>query len=244
MRRFMVSIALLATANVVAAWDQYTIRDIGSLPNGNATYANGINRFGHVVGDTYLTYGGINAPSPVYYHQGKLDDVGGLGSAEAINDENNIVGFLDESLTSADYHAFYYEHGRTHDLGTLPGDQDSVAFGINNDNLIVGYSSNEHVHAILYDGVMHSLGALPGDTDSIAAAINNHGQIVGQSYKLVQSGDYGYDPGHAFLYDHGHMYDIGSLPNTNVSAAAGINEAGLIVGIVLAATKGVPHRGR
>ena len=232
MRTLLYSISLLAFANMAAAWDQYTIRDIGSLPNGVGTYANGINRAGHVVGATYLVHdnGTIDAPSPVYYHHGKLDDVGGFGSAEAINDDDNIVGFLDNSLTSFDFHAFFHEHGHTHDLGTLPGDQDSLAYGINDDNKIVGYSSNDHVHAFVYDGEMRPLGTLPGDTDSIASAINNKGQIVGQSYKEVQSANSEYSTGHAFLYQDGHMHDIGSLPHTNVSSASGINDEGLIVG--------------
>lgn len=232
MRRFISFFFLFALASVAAAWDRYTIRDIGSLPDGNATYANAINRAGHVVGATYLTYdgGAINAPSPVYYHHDELDNLGSTGSAEGINDHNHVVGFLYDSLTSSDFHAFYHEDGHMHDLGTLPGDQDSLAYGINETNEIVGYSANDHVHAFVYDRVMHALGTLPGDTDSIAAGINNRGQIVGQSYKTVQSGTSSYSPGHAFLYEHGHMHDIGSLPNTNVSSAAAINDRGHIVG--------------
>jgi probable HAF family extracellular repeat protein len=225
---------LVTLANVAAAWDldQYTIRDIGSLPNGIGTYANGINRAGHVVGATYRVYddGTIDAPSPAYFHRGKIDNIGGFGSAEAINDENHIVGFLDYSLASSDFHAFLYEHGHTHDLGALPGDQDSLAYAINNDNIVVGYSANEHVHAFVYDFVMRPLGTLPGDTDSIAVAINNKGQIVGESYKNVQSGTSEYSPSHAFLYERGQMHDIGSPPHTNVSSASGINKAGHIVG--------------
>ena len=237
MRGLISLVSFFALAGVAAAWDRYTIRDIGSLPDGNATYANAINRAGLVVGFTYLTHdGGINAPSPVYYHDDKLVNLGDTGGAEGINDQNHVVGFLYNSLASSDFHAFYHEHGHTHDLGTLPGDQDSSAYGINEHNVIGGYSASDHVHAFVYDGVMHSLGTLPGDTDSIAAGISNPGQIVGQSYKTMQSGNSGYSPGHAFLYEHGHMHDIGSLPQTNVSSAAAINEGGRIVGAANYAT--------
>ncbi len=68
---------------------------------------------------------------------------------------------------------------------------------------------------------MTDLGAMGGD-HSEATAINSAGQVVG----YFSSGRYN----HAFLYDHGTMTDIGTLPGGDSSAATAINSAGQVVG--------------
>ncbi len=57
------------------------------------------------------------------------------------------------------------------DLGTLPGDSYSQAYGINSSGQVVGYSSDStgHQHAFLWSisGGMVDLGTLPGDSTEL-----------------------------------------------------------------------------
>src|SRR5262245_27387845 len=105
------------------------------------------------------------------------------------------------------------------DLGTLPGDRSSAAYGINNLGQVVGNSDD---HAFLYDGgKMIDLGALPGSVRSSATAINDAGQVVGRSGSLGGRV-------HAFLYEGGKMNDLGTLPGDTISEAYGINANGQV----------------
>ncbi|MBI5747805.1 MAG: hypothetical protein HZA00_01680 [Nitrospinae bacterium] len=66
------------------------------------------------------------------------------------------------------------------DLGTLPGGNQSYAYGINNSGQVVGSAFTEagYYHAFLYSGgVMQDLGTL-GGTHSFASGINDSGQVV------------------------------------------------------------------
>jgi probable HAF family extracellular repeat protein len=107
------------------------------------------------------------------------------------------------------------------DLGTLPGDLFSAAYGTNSAGQVVGESGD---HAFLYDGGMIDLGGLPGSIRSGARSINDSGQVVGWSGAL-------YTVAHAFLYDGGKMLDLGTLPGDTYSRAHGINGKGQIVGV-------------
>ncbi len=73
----------------------------------------------------------------------------------------------------------------------------------------------------------YALTVLPtlGGENSDAAAINNRGQIVGSSNLATE-----HHPSHAFLFDHGKMIDLGTLPGGTLSHAAAINDKGQIVG--------------
>jgi probable HAF family extracellular repeat protein len=104
----------------------------------------------------------------------------------------------------------------------------SAAWGLNNQDEVVGYSeasdsnSNTVDHAFLYKhGKMIDLGTL-GGTSSAGIAINNHGEITGDAN--TTSGAV-----HAFLYNHGHMTDLGTLGGTTTEAFA-INDSGDVVG--------------
>ena len=51
-----------------------------------------------------------------------------------------------------------------HDLGTLPGTQESVGNAINNLGQVVGdtFMGSNTYHAFFYNGTMHDMGTLPG----------------------------------------------------------------------------------
>jgi len=125
------------------------------------------------------------------------------------------------------------------DLGSLGGGN-TIAYGINNSNHIVGQSDiNGQVHhAFLWeDRQMIDLGTL-GGSSSTAFGINNNDQIVGESQIASNAAT------HAFLWENGQMKDLGvsqemkdfeaSLPSTIQpalnSAAYGINDNGAVVG--------------
>jgi probable HAF family extracellular repeat protein len=116
------------------------------------------------------------------------------------------------------------------ELGTLPGDVQSLAFDINNPGQIVGRSGNwdpgcetGKCTAVLWDnGTITDLGMLPGDDYSEARAINNQGKIVGLS---------GTSTGvHAVLWENGTITDLGMPPWDDSALASGINERGQIIG--------------
>lgn len=135
------------------------------------------------------------------------------------------------------------------DLGTLPGQTDSDAHGLNNRGEVVGQSGDGRTgHAFLWKGrQMRDLGTLGGPW-SDATGINNRGQVVGQSDTVYKESDRKTVITHAFLWENGRMRDLGTLggkaslkramsgkPNPNVwfrdrSRATAINDTGQVVG--------------
>ena len=103
---------------------------------------------------------------------------------------------------------------------------DSIAFGINNFGISVGYSRVESgdVHAVLWtpkEGIV-DLEGLDGDY-SHAYATNNIGQVVG--YRRLETGEE-----HATLWNiNGARIDLGTLGGSS-SHAYGINNRGESVG--------------
>src|SRR5262249_24620280 len=155
-------------------------------------------------------------------------------SALGINNRGWVVGYaelpFDEINRTNIRHAFLYD-GSLHDLGVLgvpsPGFDFSSASAINNNGVVVGYSSIKDIigiaHAFLYDGTMHDLGTLHDQEQSFAVDINGHDQVVGMS---------GQTP---FYCDALRgMVDLNSLidPNSGwqLNSVSAINDAGQIVG--------------
>jgi len=119
------------------------------------------------------------------------------------------------------------------DLGTLPGDNYSVAYNVNNLGEVVGVSGNDRdpayghgVRAFLYrEGRMIDLGTL-GGVGSQAFNLNDNGQIVGRTYQA---------DGRAipFLYSNGQMTNLEALTGVGSTwqlTPSAINNAGQIVG--------------
>lgn len=115
-------------------------------------------------------------------------------------------------------------------LGTLGGFY-SISYDVNAKGHVVGLGltpSNDHQHAILYDGALHDFGTLFPAEESDATGINDHEQIVG-SHVIANLGR------RAFLFD-GALHELGTLGGAT-SSAAGVNASGQIVGSADTATQ-------
>jgi len=88
------------------------------------------------------------------------------------------------------------------------------------------------MHAFLWhNGHMRDLGTL-GGPDSIAWQVNNRGQVAGTSYiSAVPNPATGQPPLHPFLWENGHMRDLGTLGGTvSFDGTSGINSQGEVIG--------------
>jgi probable HAF family extracellular repeat protein len=151
-----------------------------------------------------------NNPTPPFlfpmfsflWEGGVMTNLGALGGIqsfpEAINDRSQVVGEFTvlDSVGTGISHAFRWEDGRRHDLGTVAGDTDSIAYAINHKGQIVGASGSgfidlpfNPVHAFLWEhGVLTDLNTLiPANSDLqlIAAyGINARGQIAALAFEF------------------------------------------------------------
>jgi probable HAF family extracellular repeat protein len=160
--------------------------------------------------------------------------------ASAINAGGSIVG---QSIgTEGLLHAVRWDQGVIRDLGDLGGGS-SAAVGINNRGDVVGsaWLPGTFVHAAAWDpaGRIQDLGVLPGGDYSEAIAINNRGWIVGWSNRETNPDPEVTTPDHAVLWRDGTLVPL--APDAAVSRALDINEAGVVVGLMLS---GSPLRGR
>jgi probable HAF family extracellular repeat protein len=158
---------------------------------------------------------------------------GGLSpgvSDEVINDAGQVI------LNNSKGQAFLYGNGQLTNLGSLPGDTITKAYGINNSGQIVGFSGNlNNQHAFVYkNGQMTDLNSLvtsglPSAYLASAAAINESGQIAGNVYTVDSKGDL--VSNQAFLYSAGTVTALGSFNATsNFSVASGISASGQVIG--------------
>lgn len=122
----------------------------------------------------------------IYYDDNTITDLGSKYNIININDLGQGVGYSISYVSANSNHALLYRDGIIYDLGTLPGDIISHAYGINNNGQVVGSSSDGqgNIHPFIYsDGVMTDLTTLidpnQGWTIRAAYGINDKGQIVG-----------------------------------------------------------------
>ncbi|HEU5403450.1 MAG TPA: hypothetical protein VFU86_18995 [Terriglobales bacterium] len=158
---------------------------------------------------------GLPTFDPFLWDHGKMIDLGTLGGtfgfAQCTNSRHQIIGASslaetpiacsDGHLTSC--HAFLWEDGKMHDLGTLGG-PNSEAQWINESGLIAGSADfprpqpavNPHDAVIWKNGKIKDLGTVDGDACSRAYGLNERGQVVGTSGDCRNAL-------HAFLWEEG-----------------------------------------
>jgi len=215
------------------------IQDLGTLPGGSFSQAQGINDSGQVVGWSFL--GGTSTTHAFLYTPGTvMQDLGTLGGGYSngldINNLGQVTGYSWTGGVTTYEHAFIYSSGTGMvDLNPLLGGYGSRGQGINNSGevlgnySIIGTAGSTDTHPFLYTpGTgMQVLGTLPGGTYSHAQGINNLGQVVGDS-------DTAGGASHAFLYSNGKMIDLNTLidPSSGweLEYCAGINDLGQITG--------------
>jgi probable HAF family extracellular repeat protein len=190
------------------------------------------------------------------WQHGILTTLGSLPGGDtnapfSINSSGLIAGFSQNGVVDPltgfeESRAVLWKDGRLRNLGALPGGNESAAFVVNDQGMVAGPASNAmpdpyscaffvcfgtQTRAFVWqDGVMQDLGTL-GGPDSLPLFMNNRGQIAGQSYTNTTAnpatGQPTMDP---FLWENGHMRDLGSLGGTLGSPNA-MNSWGEVVGL-------------
>jgi probable HAF family extracellular repeat protein len=170
------------------------------------SFATGINERGQVVGASgpcvspnYLATG-VLPPRGVIWERGQATDLGNLGGTQftlpfAISSRGQVVGQSD-LRGDVVFHGFLWQKvdtwqkGLMTDLGVLPGDVASFAFGLNDLGQVVGGSldPNGNFRAYLWqNGVMTDLNTLvkPGSTSLYLVFgndINSSGEIAAYAF--------------------------------------------------------------
>ena len=212
--------------------DAGEMQNLGGLPSDAASYAYGINDAGVIVGASRSanTPGGEAVDRAVQFGLSGVTDLGlGAGStALAINAAGTIVGgatvplterFTAFSRTSAGAVTFFADN---------PAYFLSEARGINDSGVIVGYAKGSlgdvgFVRAA--DGTTAVVGfPQPALPFSYAWDVNASGRVAGEGFD--STGRYS-----AFRYESdGTVTATGTLEGYGTSEAAGINDAGEVVG--------------
>jgi probable HAF family extracellular repeat protein len=163
----------------------------------------------------------------------QFDPVDVKSETVAINDQVEVAGTTYSDLDDSSEAYFLNSNGQKSSLAPLAGYANSVATGLNNSDLIVGYSSTDsggfgsslQEEAVVYNqGVPKGLGTLGGNI-SVATAINNSNEIVGYSTTTTANNS----PTHAFVDKGGTPIDLGTLGGSD-SYATAINDNNVIVG--------------
>jgi probable HAF family extracellular repeat protein len=193
----------LANASCAFADPSYHVTYLGfAFTNGIEAK---INNLGQIAGN--------DSNNGFIYDAGRFTILGNTIRPMAINDSGQVAGF--GRFNGHD--AFFYANGSLVDLGVLPGNANSDAFGINASGDVVGSSalgSGGSPRAFLYHG-----GNLIDLGSGFANAINSTGDIVGKSENL-----------RAVRYANGAMIDLGNFGDRQQTSAIDINDSGQIVG--------------
>jgi probable HAF family extracellular repeat protein len=196
------------------------------------SYARAVNARNVVVGDAWNP--DLGCTHAVTWSKGVVHDLGTLASdptaisrGMAINDKGVAVGVTVVDGDPVQLHAFLSGNGVMKDLGTLPGDTESGAAGINAAGHVVGYSvlaGAFNRRGFLYkNGRMIDLGKF-GFANAVA--INDQDVVAGQQIMAVPGGTT-----HALVYHAGTVTTLPfARPGDTAATAPGLNAQGDVVG--------------
>lgn len=210
-----------------------TMIDLGVPQGGIESEATDISDDGTVVGK-WLTAEGETRPFAWTQADG-MRDLAAPGfvhtEATAVNAGGEIAGLGLSSSTGTLRALIWSPSGAAREIGTLPGDLESVASAMNSLGHVVGISwkGTSPYRAFLWiPGTgMRDLGVLPGMHWSVARDISGSGHVVGSS------GLNGSTVGRAFVWTEAEgMRDLGAWPagDRTESGAFGVNFYGKVVG--------------
>lgn len=169
------------------------------------------------------------------YDLGSLDDYPETSPA-CLNDKGTVVGnscrlnpdnaVYGDTLSCA----FIWQSSHIQPLGSQSKGSCSEAYGINNNNEVVGdaFPCDAQLssrYAFVKNGTSLVLLSTLGGKHSTAHAINNHSEIVGGSE--IKPGD---EMQHACMWRGNKVFDLGSLNSGVYSRAISINDHSQVVG--------------
>jgi len=216
---FLISNNLLSYATGVSNNGQVSVTDVNEHGGGGGIWAWRPTLHEIFIGISYAS--GIN----------------GLSHVIGVSPVSHVTGPTQWDFITGD-HAFLYANGTLTDLGVIgtahPESSlgESVAYGLNNDDDVVGQSETSIAsHAFLWRrGKLTDLGNLGrAEWSSTARAINDAGEIVGSASADVS----GVPTKRAFVYVNGSMYNLTFMVqhrdlNVRLVEAVGINCNGWI----------------
>lgn len=197
-------------------WRDSSLKDLGTLPGGDYSFAAAINQRGQIAGTSENSKIDPASGNPefhaVLWQNDKILDLGTLGGtasfAATLNNQGQVIGEglndvpdplsilgMGDGTTLTQTRAFLWQNGKMNDLGTL------------------------------------------GGPDSWAMYINDRGQVTGTSYTSDVVGPNALTPqSNPFLWENGKMKDLGNLGGTNdllgPQFVQALNNGGQVVGIM------------
>jgi probable HAF family extracellular repeat protein len=240
-------------------WRGDSLKDLGTLPGGNFSFAASINQRGQIAGVSENNQIDPAFGNPefhaVLWEKDKISDLGTLGGtasfAAMVNDRGQVIGEalndvpdpisilgLGSLLTLTQTHGFLWQHGTMHDLGTLGG-PDSWAMYVNDHGQVAGtsYTSDvvdpntgtPQINAFLWENGKMKDLGNLGGTNGFIGAYSLVNALNNRGQVVGNMALPGEVPIHPFLWDGEKLSDLGSFGG-GYSQASGINDAGEVVG--------------
>jgi probable HAF family extracellular repeat protein len=231
-RMFAASILVFAIGNLLCAQET----TVGSRPRHGRYKVVDLGTLGGP-----FSYGSANGDG------GRLLNDAGVVSSYA--DTQDPDPFAPDFCFDADClvaHAYRWQRGVMHDLGTLADGYSSLAASINDRGWSLGASQTGIIdplfgfpqnRAVLWIGRrMVNLGTVPGGSESIGISVNNAGQAVGISDNGVPDPFSIFGIGvqmRTFVWERGELQDIGTLGGPDAVPGPGCDNqrSGVVVGV-------------